>query len=266
MNIVVCVKQTPASANLPIDLATGKVKTEGLQLGVNPFDEYAIEEALRLKERLPGSVVHVLSFGPAGAEEAIRAALALGCDAGALVSDPAFDSSDSLATAYLLSLAIQKLAKEKGGVGLVLCGKQTNDGESGQVGSALGAWLDWPAVSSVKKIPQADDSKVVVERSMEDGVDTLELPLPAVVSVTKEINEPRLPSLKGKMAAKKAAVARWGQAELAADASQIGAFSASAVVKTAPPEARSAGMTVPGGSPEEKAVFLVQKLKELKFI
>ncbi|MBI4386060.1 MAG: electron transfer flavoprotein subunit beta/FixA family protein [Elusimicrobia bacterium] len=266
MNIVVCVKQTPASANLPIDLATGRIKTEGLQLGVNPFDEYAIEEALRLKERLPGSSVSVLSFGAAAAEEALRSALALGCDEGILLYDPAFEQSDSLATAHLLCAAVRKLSKAKGAVALVLCGKQTNDGESGQVGAALGAWLDWPAASCVKKIPQADDSKIVVERLMEDGVDTVELPLPAVVSVIKGINEPRLPSLKGKMAAKKAVVARWGQAELAADVSQIGASSASVVVKTAPPETRSAGMTVPGGSPEEKAAFLVQKLKELKFI
>src|SRR5271154_7182736 len=145
MHIVVCVKQTPAATNIPIDLATGKLKTEGLIYAINPFDEYAVEEALRIKERVPGSVVSVLSMGPDRAEEAIRSALALGCDQGFLLADPKFENSDPSATAYILSLGVGKISQtEKGKVDLVLCGKQTNDGEAGQVAGALAAWLDWP--------------------------------------------------------------------------------------------------------------------------
>ena len=266
MHIVVCIKQTPAATNIPIDAVTGRLKTESLQYAINPFDEYAVEEALRIKERLAGATISVLSVGPARAEESIRSAIALGCDEGVLLTDPSFEGSDPTATAYLLSLGVRKLAETKGPVHLALCGKQTNDVGAGQVGSSLGAWLDWPAVAFVKKIPQMDDSKVVVERTMEDGIDTLEIPLPAVVAVIKEINEPRLSSLKGKMAAKKAVIVRWGAAELSPDAAWVGASSPTMEIKTTPPPSRSAGMKVAGGSPEEKAAALIRKFKEMKVI
>jgi len=262
MHIVVCVKQTPAATNIPIDLATGKLKTEGLMYALNPFDEYAVEEALRLKERVPGSTISVLSMGPDRSEEAIRSALALGCDAGFLLVDPSFEHSDLVATAYILSLGVKKLPKAD----LVLCGKQTNDGESGSVGGALGAWLDWPASAFVKKVAEIDAQKAKVERTMEDGIDTIELPLPAVISVVKEINEPRLPSLKGKMAAKKAVITKWSGADLGAEAALVGAGSGTVQVKTAPPPARPGGVKIEGATPTEKAAHLVEKLKELKFV
>ncbi|MBI3548038.1 MAG: electron transfer flavoprotein subunit beta/FixA family protein [Elusimicrobia bacterium] len=258
-------KQTPAGS-VPVDAATGRPKLDAIQWGINPFDEYAVEEALRIKERVAGSHVSVVSVGPARAEEAIRAALSLGCDDGFLVSDAAFDGSDPNATGYLLSLAVKKTAEVKGPVHLVLCGKQTSDVGAGQVGLALGAWLDWPAAAFVRKIPTIDETKAVVDRMMEDGVDAIELQLPAVVSVVKEINEPRLPSLKGKMAAKKAPVAKWGIAELSADASGVGANSPTTELKTSAPPPRGAGIKVPGATPQEKAAFLVQKFKELKVI
>lgn len=265
LSIVVCVKQTPSSTSVAVDPATGAVKTDGLPFGINPFDEYAVEEALRIKEKVPGSTVSVLSVGPARAEETVRAALAVGADEGALLSDPAFEGGDSLATAYLLSLAVRKLAASKP-VSLVLCGKQTNDGESGQVGPALAAWLGWPGASSVRKIGSVSDSAVSVERLMEDGVDSLKLPLPCVLSTTKEINEPRLPSLKGKMAAKKAVIQVWKAADLGADAALVGRNSATSVVKTSPTPARKAGTVVEGADPQQKAAALVHKLKELKFL
>jgi len=267
MHIVVCVKQTPAATNIPIDLATGQLKTDGLVYAINPFDEYAVEEALRIKDRVPGSTVSILSLGPERAEEAIRSALALGCDQGFLLADSKFEGSDPSATAYLLSLGIRKISETaQGSVQLVLCGKQTNDDESGQVGSALAAWLDWPGAAFVRKIPDIDAQKVKVDRLMEDGVDSLEIPLPAVLSVIKEINEPRLPSLKGKMSAKKAVITRWGPVDLGADLRLVGDASPSALVQTSPPPSRPGGVRIEGGSPEEKAAHLVQKLKELKLI
>lgn len=265
MHIIVCVKSTPAATNVPIDPATGKLKTDGLAYGINPFDEYAVEEAIRTKEKLAGSSVTVLSFGPARAEETIRAAIAMGCDEGCLVSDPSFEGSDPFATAYLLHLAIKKLHAAKP-VSAVFCGKQTNDVEAGQVGPSIGAWLDWAAVTSVRKIAEIGDSKALVERMSEDGMDVLEVQMPAVFSTIKEINEPRLPSLKGKMNAKKAPVAKWGAADLAADASLVGAHSPTREVKAAAPPPRGGGVKITGSTPEQKATALVEKLKEMKVI
>ena len=265
MNIVVCVKHTPTSASVGVDPATGMVKTEGLPFGMNPLDEYAVEEALRSKEKLAGSKVFVLSLGPAGAEETLRAALALGCDEGILLTDPSFAKGDSYGTAYLLSQGVRKLAAESP-VGLIFCGKQTNDGETGSVGGQLAAWLQWPSAAFVKKVGELSETAICVERAMEDGTDTLKLNLPGVVSVTKEINEPRLPSLKGKMAAKKAAVRKWAASDISADAANYGANSPCRVLKTTGVPARASGSVIAGETPEDKAKNLLIKLKEAKFV
>ena len=267
LHLVVCVKRTPSSTSVAVDSATGTVKTAGLPHGMAPLDEYSVEEALRIKERVPGSRITVVSAGAPEADEAIRAALALGCDAGVLVTDPSFEGCDTLGTSHLLARAIQKLASEQGGVHLALFGKQTNDGESGLTPGETAAWLGWPGATFVRKISDVSESAVVVERQMEDGIDRLKLKLPAVVAVTKEINEPRLPSLKGKMAAKKAAVAKWGPAELQPDASVVGRqSSATEWGSLSPVPARTSGVVIPGESPEEKARNLVEKLKESKLI
>lgn len=264
MHIVVCVKQTPTATTVPVDPATGKLKTEGLPFALNPWDEFAVEEAIRIKEKLAGSTVTVLSLGPARAEEAVRSALALGADAGVLLTDPSFET-DNLGTSYLLSLGVRKLHGTKP-VGVVLCGKQSNDNESGSVAPALAAWLEWPSVSYVRKLSSIDDKTAKVERAMEDGVDAVELDLPAVISVIKEINEPRLPSLKGKMASKKAPVAKWGAADLGAEAGKVASGGRLSQVGSSAPPPRGGGVLVPGGTAQEKAAFVVQKLKELKFI
>lgn len=265
MHIVVCVKQTPAATTIPVDPTTGKLKTEGLPYALNPWDEYAIEEAIRIKEKLAGSTVTVLSLGPARAEEAIRSALALGADEGVLLSDPSFEATDNLGTSYLLSLGLRKLQGAKP-IGLVLCGKQSNDNESGSVAPALAAWLEWPSISFVRKLASIDDKGVKAERAVEDGTDAVEADLPAVLSVIKEINEPRLPSLKGKMASKKAPIAKWGAAELAAEAAKVSSGGRLVPVSSSAPPARGGGVVVPGGSAQEKAAFLVDKLKELKLL
>lgn len=260
VKIAVCVKRTPASTSVAID-ASGKLQTKGLPHGINPFDEYAVEEALRLKERLGGSVT-VVSAGEAESEEVIRNALALGCDDGVLLSDPAFAGSDGSVTAGILAAALRKLEAR-----LVLFGKETNDGASGLMPAFTAAGLDWPSVIGVRKVTAASESEVTVERLMEDGVDTLTLTLPAVVAVTKEINEPRLPSLKGKMAAKKAPVLKWAAADLGLDPAALGAAaSPTQVLAMEPVPARPAGIVIGGATPEEKARALVDKLKEAKFI
>ena len=231
LHIVVCVKSTPSSANVPIDPSSGLPKTSGVPNAINPFDEFAVEEAVRLKERVPGSTATALTLGPDSAAEVMREAIARGCDAGVHVSGPEFDGGDSYSTSLALSAAIKKIHAEKP-VSIVLFGKNTNDGGSGVVGAETAAWLDWPGATSVKKI-----------------------------------NEPRLPSLKGKMAAKKAVFPKWGAAELSLTAAQVGAAGAGAkVLKASTQPARPAGMKVEGANASEQAKKLVDILMERKLI
>ncbi len=266
LHIVVCVKSTPSSMNIGVDAATGLPKTAGIPAALNPFDEFAVEEAVRLKERVPGSTTTALTLGPDAAAEVLREAIARGVDAGVLVSGPEFEGGDSFATSRALSAAIKKLHGEKP-VHLVIFGKNTSDVGAGVVGTQAAAWLDWASASAIKKIDAIDERSAVVARMMEDGVDTLQLTLPACIATVKEINEPRLPSLKGKMASKKAVFAKWAAADLGLQADQVGAAGAgSAVVKAALPPARPAGLKIEGASAAEKAVKLVDILVERKLI
>ncbi|MBI2069967.1 MAG: electron transfer flavoprotein subunit beta/FixA family protein [Elusimicrobia bacterium] len=267
MNIVVCIKQTPASSSVQIDPHTGELMSTGLTYAISPFDEYALEEAIRLKERVPGSWTAAVTMGPARSEEILREAIARGIDSVYHLSDEAFNDSDSYATAYVLSMGIRKIQQEKGKVDVVICAKQTNDGDTGQVGPGLSAWLDWPNVAFVKKVEEINDQIVRVERMMEDGMDVLEMKLPALISVVKEINEPRLPSLKGKMASKKAVVAKWSAADIGADAAHLGLTgSPTKVWKKDAPARRQGGVRIEGATIEEKAQKFVEKLKELKLL
>lgn len=259
LNIVVCVKNTPTTVNVGVDAATGKVKSAGLAYAMNPFDEFAVEEAVRLKEKLAGSTVTALTVGPDSSEAVLREAIARGADAGVLVSS---ELEGSYAVSYALSLAIKKLHAEKP-VHLVLFGKNTNDGGEGVVGGETAGWLDWPGILSIKKIDAIDEASATVWRMMEDGVDVLKVKLPACLSTVKEINEPRLPSLKGKMASKKAVIPKWTAADLGLNPEGL----ATAVVeKCSPPPPRPAGVRIDGATPEEKAQKLVDVLIERKLI
>lgn len=267
LHIVVCIKQTPATSNVQIDPVTGTLKREGMAAAINPFDEYAIEEAVRLKERVPGSMVSVLTMGPPQAEESLREAIARGCDQAFHVTSRAFAGADTWATSYTLQMGIRKIAKEKGPVHLVICGKQTNDGDTGHVGPGIASWLDWPDVAYVKKVETVDEKKIVVHRLMEDGLDVLEMDLPAVIAVVKEINEPRVASLKGKMNAKKAVIPKWTEVDIEADPKSIGlGGSPTIVAKSFTPPARRGGEKIDGATPQEKAKKLVDRLQEMKLI
>ncbi|MFC1520784.1 electron transfer flavoprotein subunit beta/FixA family protein [Elusimicrobiota bacterium] len=266
-NIVVCVKQTPSSTNVAID-ANGAIKKDADAGQLNPFDEYAIEEAVRIKEKNPGSWVGVLTMGAPQAEGALKDAISRGCDQTFSLCDNAYEGADTYSTSYALSRAIAKIKELKDNkVDLVICGKQSSDSDTGQVGPQIASWLKWPSSSFVKKIEALADSTITIHRMMEDGYDVIEMKLPSVISVVKEINEPRLPSLKGKMAAKKAVITRWTPDELSCDKTKIGvAGSPTTVVKNFAPPTRSAGMKIDGADPNEKAKVLADKLKELKVL
>jgi electron transfer flavoprotein beta subunit len=218
---------------------------------------YAIEEALRMKARLGGTVT-VLTMGPPQAETALREALSMGADEAILVSDRAFAGSDTWATSYTLAMAIKKIAD----YGVIVCGKQASDGDTAQVGPGIAAHLDLPQITYVRKIEELDEKRIVAERLMENGVEVIESPLPCVLTVVKEINEPRLPSLKGKMSAKKAVITCWKAADLQADAKCLGLDgSPTKVVRIFTPPPRQGGQMLKG-EPDEIVTQLVEKLKD----
>lgn len=268
MHIVVCIKQTPATSNIQIDPKTGTLKREGMAAAINPFDEYAIEEAVRIKERVPGTTVSIVTMGPPQAEEALRDAIARGADQAFHLCDRAFAGADTWATSYALQMGIRKIAQVTNNpVKLVICGKQTNDGDTGHVGPGIAAWLDFPNVAYVKKVDEVDENRIRVWRMMEDGTDVLEMPLPAVIAVVKEINSPRVASLKGKMNAKKAEIPRWTAADINADKANIGlSGSPTIVAKSFNPPPRGGGIKIEGATAQEKAKKLVDKLFEMKAI
>lgn len=258
MQIVVCLKHVPAQTDVRVDQTTGQLKTEGIAWVVNPWDEYAVEEAIRIKEKIPGSTVTALTFGGPDASKALEYAIQLGADAGILVTDPAAEGSDAVATARILAAAVAKIGKPE----LIFCGRHATDGNTGQSGPALAELLGIPHVAFVKKIEDVQPTSARVQRSTEEGYDVLEAKLPLLLTVVKEINEPRLPSLKGKMAAKKAVFPHWSLSDLGLKPEQVGAKgSATAIVKQWAPPARPKGEAIPG-KPQEKAAALVKKLRE----
>lgn len=217
MNIVVCIKQVPDTTEVKINPETNTLIREGIASIINPFDMYAIEEGLRLKEHHGGTVT-VITMGPPQAEAVLREAISLGVDHAVLVSDRAFAGSDTWATSYTLAEAIQSI----GPYDLIFCGKQAIDGDTAQVGPGIATHLDIPQATFVQKISEVTDTHMIVERMMEEGYDILEISLPCLCTVVKGINEPRLPSLRGKMNAKKAEIKKITNAELTLDTNDLG--------------------------------------------
>ena len=261
MNFIVCIKQVPGTTEVKIDPKTNTLIREGVESIVNPFDSYAIEEALRLKERMGGKVT-VISMGPPQAESALREALSMGCDEAILLTDRAFAGSDTLATSYILARGIKKI----GEFGLVICGKQAIDGDTAQVGPGIAEKLGVPAITYVKKIEEINEARIKAERMMEEGYEVIEAGLPALITVVKEINEPRLPSLKGMVRAKKAEIHKWNASDIACEKSKIGQTGSPTIVdKIFTPPPRRGGETILG-DPEEQAQKLVEKLRQAKVV
>lgn len=256
MNIIICIKQVPETTEIKINPETNTLIREGVKSIINPFDMYAIEEAVRLKEKFGGKIT-VISMGPPQAEAALREAISMGIDEGILICDRAFAGSDTWATSYTLSGAIKKI----GSFDLIICGKQASDGDTAQVGPGISAHLDIPQVTYVKKIEEVKVKSMRVQRMMEEGYEIIETPLPALITVVKEINEPRLPSLKGMMRAKSAKITVWSQKELNLDPQGIGLCgSPTQVVKIFTPPQRTGGQVL-SGEPQEIADKLVNLLK-----
>ncbi len=257
MKIVVCIKQVPATNDAKIDPETKRIVREGLKAIMNPFDTYAVEEAVQLRDKFGGDVI-VLSMGPEKATLCLREAISVGADKAILLSDRAFGGSDTWATSYALAKAIEKI----GNVDLVICGKQAIDGDTAQVGPGIAAHLDWVQATYVMSVEDADSKSIKVKRMHEDGHDICEIDFPAVLTVVKDINTPRIPSLKGRLASQKIDIPVWKPADIGAETEKIGLDgSPTRVVKTAPPPPRNTATMRIEGSPEDCAMKLVQELK-----
>ena len=264
MNIVVSIKQVPGTTKVAINPATNTLIRDGVEAIINPFDMYAIEEAIRLREKFGGKVT-CITMGPPQAENALKSAIAMGADDGVLLSDRAFAGSDTLATSYTLAMGIKKMGK----VDIILTGKQAMDGDTAQVGPGIAHWLDIPFIAWVKKIEDVKkDAKTIrVERMMDDGYEVLEGPLPILLSVVKEINEPRTESLKGKMKAKNFKATVFNAKDIEANPDFIGLRGSPTIVNRVFVPVRSGKKElIEGATVEEKVGKVVARLKESKLV
>ena len=191
MNITVCIKQVPGTTRVDIDPDTGALKRDGIASKMNPYDLYALETALRLKEEYRGDI-SVITMGPPQAEAIIREAYMMGADKGFLLTDRRFSGSDVLATSYTLSQGIKKI----GQADIIICGKQTTDGDTAQVGAAIAEWMGIPHVTWVRKIENITESAITVEKNMADSYETVKVKFPCLITVDKDIYMPRLPSYR----------------------------------------------------------------------
>jgi len=260
MNIVVCVKQVPdttAKKELTGDFLLNRDQLESV---VNPFDEYALEEALRLKEAQGGEVT-VLTMGPPSAEDSMRKALAMGADGGMLVTDPALRGSDWRATSRVLAKALGMLEYD-----LVLTGMESTDARSGLVPGGVAEWLGLPLLTFAAKL-DVTGGTARINRQISGGFQEVVAPLPAVVSVVKGANEPRYPSLKGIMAAKRKEIRKLGLSDLDISPDDVGlAGTRTPVTAAVPRPEKQAGQVFKPDTPEEAARRIADFLQAHKFI
>ncbi|MCX6012398.1 MAG: electron transfer flavoprotein subunit beta/FixA family protein [Chloroflexi bacterium] len=266
MDIVVCVKQITdpeaPPASFKIDPEAKKViPAPGVNQVISPFDEQAIEAALRVKDAA-GATVRVVCMGSNLVSDVVKKPLAMGADELYLIQDKSLDDGDSISTAYALSMAIKKIGKYD----IVFCGRQAADWDVGQVGIGLSELLGIPCVTLAKKV-EVKDGKLKIERVVADGYEVVEASTPAVITVTNELGEPRYATLKGIMAAARKQPTVWKAGDIGVDASKIGVAGAkSKVVKLFIPVREAKCEMIVGESPEEAGMKLAQRLREAKLI
>jgi electron transfer flavoprotein beta subunit len=266
LKIIACIKQVPDTAEVKIDRETNTLIREGVPSIINPFDLNAVEEGLLLRERFGGTVT-VISMGPPQVEAALREALSLGVDQAVLLCNRAFAGADTLATSYTLAAGIKKI----GSFDLIFCGKQAIDGDTAQVGPEIAEWLDIPHLTYVRSIDEASpaepaNANITVSRLVEGGYERASASLPALLTVVREVNEPRLPSYRASLRAKTQAITVWGAADLSVDPERIGiAGSPTRVAGIFVPEYDRQGQFF-AGSPEEQANSLIAALRSANVI
>lgn len=261
MDIIVCVKQVPDTLEVSIDKETNTLIREGVDSVINPFDLHALEEGLCLKEQY-GGMVTVLSMGPPQVVDTLRQVLGLGAERGVLLSDIGFAGADTLATSYTLARAVKRI----GHFDLIICGRQAVDGDTAHVGPSLAEKLSVPHISCVVKINEVTDEYMITERMTEEGIEKVKFSLPGLITVSKGINEPRFPSLRGKIKAARDEIEAWSAHDIGADERKIGLKgSPTRVVKMTAPEHRRTGQMLEGSTGEQVA-SLVSKLRQAEIL
>jgi electron transfer flavoprotein beta subunit len=266
MNMIVCVKQVPdpeaPPASFKIDPATSSVvPPPGVAPVISPFDEQAVEAALRLKDAKGGKIT-IISLGTNLQRDVVKKPLSMGADELILLEDEAFNKGDSWSTAYALAMAIKKV----GAYDIIFCGRQASDWDAGQVGTGIAEILGLPSVTVAKKI-EIVDSKAKVERVVADGIEIVETSLPALFTITNELGEPRYPTIKGIMAAKKKEPIVWKPSDIGVTPQQIGAAARrTKMLKLFQPVREGKCEIVSGETPEEAAVKLATRLREAKVL
>ena len=257
MDIIVCIKQVPDTLEVGVNKETNTLIRQGVDSVINPFDLYAVEEGLRLREQFGGTVT-VLSMGPPQVADTLREAISMGADRAVLLSDIDFAGADTLATSYTLARAIRKIGR----FDLVICGRQAVDGDTAHVGPSLAEKLGVPHISCVINIDEVTDEYMVAGRMSADGIEKVKLSLPGLITVSKGINEPRPPSLTGKITAVKNDITMWSAQDIGADAGKIGLKgSPTRVVKMTTPQHERQGQFLEG-SVAEQVTDLITKLQQ----
>lgn len=255
VRVIVCVKQAVDVSKVKVDAITRRLIVADAPRKISDFDKNALEEAVRIKEKLGGEVLAV-TVGPEGARILLREALAMGADKAYLISDPAFEGSDTLATSYILAEAIRKI----GQFDLIICGEASIDSFSAQIGPRLAEALGIPLITYVKRLNVEGDA-VIAERSLEDCFETVRAKIPALITVTKEINEPRIPSFTAIMKASKKEIVTWKATDLGVSAEKVGeAGSAVRVLEVLAPKVERKRIVVKGETVTEIAEKLAKTL------
>jgi electron transfer flavoprotein beta subunit len=262
MQIIACIKQVPDTTQVQIDPVTNTLVREGIPFIVNPYDTHALEEGLRLQDA-HGCRVSAISMGPPNAEATLRKALALGVDRAVLLSDRVFGGADTLATSNVLTAAIRKLHDEEE-VGIVFCGKQTIDGDTAQVGPGIATRLGWTQLTLVDKILELDltRKRIKVSRKLEGRHEIVEAPLPVMITVVRELNRPRYPTVPMRLASRERTVEVWNNGVLGLDEQTIGLKGSPTWVSRIFSPQRDKGELIGDGvhDPEGTANLLIDKL------
>jgi electron transfer flavoprotein beta subunit len=267
MNIALCIKQVPDTADIKWT-ENNTIQREGVESIINPFDAYAIETAVRLKERIKDTHVTVLTMGPPQAEEILKQAISMGVDEGFLVSDRKFAGADTIATSRTLAGAIKEKVKD---VDLIICGQFATDGDTAQTGPSIAQHLNWPQVTYVKDIlgykKEENGGTLTVKREVEDGIETVAIKLPAVLCMLKCDYEPRRPLISGFISAHNSEVKSYSMEDIKLSAEEVGMKgSPTYVSKAFRPEQKHGGEVVTPASAKEGAALLKEKLKEFDII
>lgn len=262
MNILVCIKQVPGTSKVEVDPVTGVLKRDGVDSKMNPYDLYALETAFKISENKGGNI-NVLTMGPPQAKEIIKEAYSMGVDNGVLLSDRKFAGADVLATSYTLSQGVRSM----GEFDLVICGKQTTDGDTAQVGPEMAEYLNIPHVANVRRIIEVNDESILVEMDMPNTLEIVDIKLPALITVEKGIFEPRLPSYKKKIATRDRAIEVKSLSDFKdQDEKHYGLNGSPTQVERIFPPKVNDKREMWKGSSEEIATKIEDTLKKLKFI